>query len=201
MTAKIRPISISAMALVLFAAVAFLAFWQMRPAAGGPDAKISYNVEYKVFSPSGSLLSQGVYHNAATDNLLNDAVTSLSGGTAPSGAYEYIAICSAAANGSLTQGQAPTACTLQTNATDSGSNGTAGIGAATLTVSTGTSDNSNWKLVDTFTASTNSVDIAELQMLKSSSSNVASNIGAVRATSITLNNGDTLQVTWTVTVS
>ncbi len=184
--------------VVLLALAAGMAWWTLN--ANGPgtgaNATIKTNIEWKLFDPQGVLKSQGVGHNFTTANLINDARSRLSTATTTDASliYSNIALCSTASGGTAATtdgGTVTSTCTLSTNEA---------INPALATVTNTTQG--VYTAVKTFTA-TGASTINQISLSKnlvSTTTPATTDMGALKAVTIVLASGDTLQVTWTVTV-
>jgi hypothetical protein len=145
-------------------------------------------IEYTVRDASGNIKMSRLIHNTTMAALLNDARARLGvdGTTLASNnsdLYDNIQACSAATSGA--------SCTLSSALDANPADGT----------NTSETESGNYKVVKTFTASGAST-IAELQLTRgaATSGTAETNIGAFQGVSITLANGDTLQITWTIDI-
>ncbi|MBI2171958.1 MAG: hypothetical protein HYU30_08085 [Chloroflexi bacterium] len=182
--------------VVVLALIAAMALWAFNPSGGaGENALIKTNVDWKVFGADGVLKSQGVGHNFTSSNFVNDARTRLSTVTTVDAAalYSNISACSTASTGVTANGATPTAaCTLSSN-----------IGTNPVLASVTNTSQGVYTAVTTFTA-TDASTINELELSKTLAASTApttATIGAVKLVTIVLAAADTLQVTWTITVT
>lgn len=186
--------------IVAAALMAMLAVWSFGSASGAAGVEtpfITSNVEYTVSDALGRVKAHEFFHNATSTNLLEDAENRISA-TATIGAddvYTGISICSNNPNNGAANGSTPssTLCTLITDVSEANPKTAATVNAGTKT----------YNIVQTFTA-TAGITILELQLVKSPTDTtqpIVGEIGAYRDVSVTLANTDTIQITWTVTIS
>ncbi len=184
-------------AAALMALLAVWSFGSASSAAGVETPWITSNVEYTVTDAMGRVKAHEFFHNATSSSLLGDAEDRLSA-TATIGAddvYTGIAICSNNPNAAANDGDTPsgTLCNLITAVSENNP-----VTAGTVNPGTNT-----YNIVQTFTA-TGGITITELQLVKSPTDTtqpVVAEIGAFRDVSVTLTGTDTIQITWTVTIS
>ena len=165
--------------------------------AKGEDSFVTANVSWIVTDASGNIKSQGSGHNFTTANLVNDARTRLSTATTVDAAalYSNIALCSTASTGTSTTtngGTVLAACTLSSNA------GTNPVLSTVTNTTQGV-----YTAVTTFTAA-GEVTINQIELSKAlvtSTAPATTAIGAVKAVTIVLASGDTLAITWTISIS
>lgn len=198
MSARIVSPKIGAPLLILALGAIFFAF-MLSLGGGGSAAGVNDNgtirgsIEWTQRDSMGNVIETVSIKNTTLDLIKNDARARLGvdGTTAPTGnddLYDNISLCSNDASGAQCT-LATVANITETNPQD-GTGATGGTGVFTVAV--------------TFTA-TGAVTAEELQLSKGSVSDgtpaTTSQIGAWQNVSITLGNGDTLTITWTVTVS
>lgn len=196
MSSRTKVVGISVPLIIVAAVVAVLAVWAVMGATGGVKDGVSIKgvIEYSIFDPAGNLKASNAIHNDYTDSLSGDAAGLLTGAAQLSPGYESIAACSNNPNTGLGDGGTPTGCTLQGDAVD-GSSENPADGSASVTANA-------WESEVTFTATAGGT-ILELQLANTTAGTTAptpAEIGAVQDVNITLGAGDTLTVTWTVTV-
>lgn len=183
----------SALTLTI-ATLGFLGF--MARAGDTPDdgavetAKIIGLIEFTVFDSNGNLKEHRIIHNATLTGFKNAARERLGidgslTGTSNTDLYDNIQLCSNDVSGDSST------CTLSANLDANPADGTNTSGATGV-----------YSTVKTFTASGAST-IEEMQLTRGAATNSTkdTNVGAWQNVSITLANTDTLQVTWTVTIS
>ncbi len=194
----LRLIPLQGQQYMRFPLQALLAIWSFGSANGaaGVDPRISANVEYTVVDALGNVKAHEFFHNATSDHILDDANDAISDSSFTVGSatvFTGIAICSDEPNDGAANGFAPATCTLITAVTE---NNPVTAGAVNLGEQT-------YNVVQTFTA-TGAITIEELQLVKNpvdTTVPVVGNIGAVRDVAVTLANTDTIQITWTVTIT
>lgn len=163
--------------------------------AKSEDSFVTANVSWVVTDASGNIKSQGSGHNFTSSNLVNDARTRLSTATNVVAAdiYSNISLCSTASTGVTANGNAPTAaCTLSSNA------GTNPVLSTVTNTTQGV-----YTAATTFTASgvstINEIEISKT--LAAATAPTTATIGAVKLVTIVLASGDTLAVTWTISIN
>ncbi len=197
MATMARPIKIGLPLALIVALVAALVLFAFGSAGGGSGftdgSRISGTIEYTVRDAFGAIKAHKIIHNTTTTLYLNAIrdVLGAAGGpaaiTTDADLYDNIQVLTADdANREVTPADGDLSINLDANPKD-GTNTSPGAG--------------QYETVVTFTASAAST-IEELQLTKgSATSGTAETIGAFQNVSITLANLDTLQVTWTITVS
>ena len=163
------------------------------PGSNSENLAIVGQIAYIVRDSSGNIKENIVIPNTTVALFKNDARARLgvAGTTAPTSdddLYDNISLCGADASGGLCG--TFTAANVTENNPQDGTGSTGGEGV--------------YSVVVTFNA-TGAVTIEELQLSKGSVTNgtapSTSQIGAYQNVSITLANGDSIQITWTITVS
>ncbi len=181
--------------VLLTLAVAMLGFWGFTTRSASPSgteesARIIGLIEFTILDANGNLKEHRIIHNTTLAGFKNSArdrlgvdgsLTSVSN----TDLYDNIQLCSNDVSGDAST------CTLSANLDANpadGANTSGGTGV--------------YSTVKTFTASGAST-IEEMQLTRGSAVNATkdTNVGAWQNVSITLANTDTLQVTWTVTIS
>ena len=183
-------VRVIAVALAAILAAFALSVWRGGPVSGLNDGgRIKGVVEWTHRDAGGAVLGQSLRDNTTTDLIKNDARDRLGFSSTLTDAdlSDEIALLSDNPGGAATG-------TLSTNTTEAnpqegaGAQGGTGVFSVTLT----------------FTA-TGTVTIEELQLVNGDNADTevptAAEIGAWQNVAVTLENGDTLTVTWTVTVS
>lgn len=154
----------------------------------GESASIKGEIAYVVRDPAGAVKEQRSIHNTTLAALKNDARARLgvdASGLGVNDLYDNIQ-----AVGSDISGATPTDPQLTANLDANPADGTSTAGGSGV-----------YTTVKTFTAS-GTATIEELQLTKGAAVNgTAEAPGAWQNTSITLASGDTLQVTWTITIN
>lgn len=186
-------ISVPVLALVLgviFAVIA-LSIWGGNSVSGLNDGgSIKGVVDWVHQDANGNILARALLDNTTMDLIKDDARGRLgvSATLADADLYDEIALCSNNVSG--------LACTLSTVGSITEANPQEGTGVAGGT--------GVFSVALTFTA-TGAVTIEELQLVKGNNADAAvpttSEIGAWQNVAVTLANGDTLTITWTVTIS
>lgn len=186
--------------LVAMVAMAMVGLWQLGYSQGGAGSvatdvgRIRGLIEYEVRDASGRVKEHRVIHNATLAALLNDARTRLGVDGAFTGLGNNDLYDNIQAVSSDLSGATPTNAQLTTSI---GSNPVDGTNA---TASIGADVSGNYTVITTFTA-TGAATIEELQLTKgAATSGAAEAPGAWQNVAITLANGDTLQVTWTIDI-
>jgi len=194
MTARPFITGVPTVLLVGLLAIWAIWAWGVGGGAGASDiGRISGMIEWTQRDASGNVLAQQTIHNTTTTLLKNHIRTLLGTAGGPAGVtsdadlYDNIQLLTANdTNREVTPANADLSANLDANPAD-GTNADGTVGRYTTVV--------------TFTASGAST-IEELQLTKgAATSGTAETIGAHQDVSITLANTDTLQVTWTVTIS
>ena len=185
-------IGVRVLAVVLAAILAALALstWGGSSFSGLNDGgRIKGVVEWTHRDAGGAVLGQSLRDNTTLDEIKNDARDRLGFSSTLTDAdlYDEIALLSDNPGGLATG-------TLSTNTTENNPQEGAGTQGGT----------GEYSVVLTFTA-TGTVTIEELQLVNGDNGDtevpIATEIGAWQNVSVTLENGDTLTVTWTITVS
>ncbi len=190
---KIIKIS-SPVLLAVLIALSALAAWTLlrdKPTAIlGESAGIKGEISYLVKDSSGVIKEQRSIHNTTLTALKNDARARLGVDGTFTGLGNNDLYDNIQAVGSDLSGATPTNAQLSTNLDANPADGTNTAGG-----------NGVYTTVKTFTAS-GAATIEELQLTKGSATNgTAEAPGAWQNTSITLASGDTLQITWTITIN
>ena len=173
----------------------------------GVNVGISGIIEYVVFDGDGNILDSVIIHNTSTAALLDAASNRLATTTTTSDTstgtdrtYDNLQLCS---NDDVGAGS----CSLVANISDS--DGGTGINpvdtTATLGVDAGGGDTTGtYQVTDTFFCDTSGAGacsaIEELQLTGGAGTNGVSEagVGAFQDVSVTLNDNDSIQVTWTI---
>lgn len=190
---KVMKVSIPALLTVVIALSALVAWMALRDksaASISESAGITGNISYILKDASGNVKEQNSIHNTTLAALKNDARARLGVDGTFTGLTNADLYDNIQAVASDLSGATPTNPQLTTNldANPADSTNTAG-GAGVYTA------------VKTFTAS-GAATIEELQLTKGAAANgTAEAPGAWQNTSITLASGDTLQITWTITIN
>lgn len=195
MRARVFSPKIGAPVFALVGAAIFVAFalsiWGSGSVSGLNDGgSIKGVIEWTHQDANGTVLARSLKDNTTLDLIKNDARgrIGVSSTLADADLYDEIALCSNDASGA--------ACTLSTVGNITEANPQEGSGSAGGT--------GVYSVALTFTA-TGAVTIEELQLVKGNNADAAvpttSEIGAWQNVSVTLANGDTLTITWTVTIS
>lgn len=206
-TARFMKIGVPAILAVV--ALLAMSLWAFGPSAlGGENAFIKTNVEWKVFGPDGSLKLQGVGHNATTSAYLEAAASRLSaaGTLDETTNYDNVALCSGTAG-------TPTDCSADNLVDLNGVAALAGGNPVDQTPSNPTGTG-NYAVANTFTCNTDALSgglgsactaITQLQLsmgaVTDGTGHATTAVGAYKNVAITLADDDTLEVTWTITVS
>ena len=192
-----RSVAISIPALLILAVAALMAFFAFGSATGSEFAdggRIKGVVEWVQRDATDVVLNQSLSGNTTMDLIKDDARARLgvSGTTAPTSdtdLYDNITLCGTDDSGGLCSTISDVSNITENNP-QSGTGATGATGVYTVAL--------------TFTAS-GAVTIEELQLSKGAvvdgTPPSTANIGAFQNVSVTLANGDTLTVTWTITVS
>lgn len=198
MIARVVSPKIGAPVVVLLLAAVYVAFalsnWGGSSVTGLNDGgSIKGVIEWTHRDAVGNIIKSVVINNTTVDLIKNDARARLgvAGTTEPAtdnDLYDNISLCSADVSG--------VQCTLSTVANITESNPQTGTGTAGAT--------GVYSVQVTFTA-TGAVTAEELQLSKGAVTDgtpaTTAQIGAWQNVSLTLANGDTLTITWTITVS
>ena len=180
------------LSLVVVLAAALVGVWRVGYTQGEgafDGARISGLIEYSVRDASGAVKEQRVIHNTTADAFKNAARARLGVAGTTLGAsnvdmYSSIRACNNAASSTL--------CT-STNLTSNVNNPIDAAGAAGGT--------GVYTATGTFTATGAAGPILTLQLTDRNATDGSRSVGAHQTVNITLASGDTLQVTWTITIS
>ena len=201
-----RPVAIGVPVLVALA-LAIMVLWAWGLAGGSSlndGGKITGMVEYTVMGADGVIKDHKIIHNATDDVFLNEAASRLSAAAtlAEADLFDNIQLCTNVAAGSITAG----AATLCVGVDLNGATALLG-GNPADTTPTDPAGVGNYQAVNTFTCveAGGCPAIAAIQLAKGSAADGTvegiADVGAVQVITVTLADTDTLQITWTVTIS